>query len=68
MGLSDMLEQLDLPYNSQEAFELTDKIFEFIDNEGSCSKSEKTFFNRYKRSWKEKRSEFMEFTIIDHAA
>lgn len=45
-----------------------DKIFEFIDNEGICSKNEKTFFNRHHRSWKEKRSDFMKFTIIDYTA
>ncbi|MCF7820526.1 MAG: ribonucleoside-diphosphate reductase subunit alpha [Candidatus Pacebacteria bacterium] len=30
MGLSDLLEQLELPYNSAESFKLVDKIFEYI--------------------------------------
>ncbi len=30
MGFADMIEQLGLPYNSQEAFELADRISEFI--------------------------------------
>lgn len=40
------------------------KIFEFIDNGAKCSKTQKALFNRHKNSWKKKKSEFIEFTVI----
>lgn len=41
------------------------KVFEFIDNEAKCSVEVTDFFDRYKKSWEENRSKFIEFTVID---
>ncbi len=41
------------------------KLFELVDNGAECTPAQTLFFKRHRNAWQEKKSEFMQFKVVD---